>query len=60
MSEKDFTRIGCKVMALTKHPGDQISFDAHCKAKRRVIRGEAMPTPELALTDLYSRCLEIM
>lgn len=60
MSEKDFTRIGCKVVALTKHPGDLISFDAHYRAKKRVIRGKAMPTPEAALTDLYTRCLEVV
>jgi len=57
MSAEDFQKIGFKVMALTKH-SEGLSFDAHWIGRKRVIRGAVGQTPEAALADLYTRCLE--
>lgn len=58
MSERDFRKIGFKVMAMTKH-SEGLSYDAHWIGRKRVIRGAVGQTPESALADLYTRCLEI-
>lgn len=53
MLKEDIENMGARVMAVTKH-SDGLSYDAHVLVgKKRLVRGEVMPTHHTALYALW-------
>lgn len=50
-------KLGFRVMATTSFDNGDVSYDAHSiVGRRRLVKGDRMQTPELAMVALLARC----
>ena len=53
----EIARRGFRVIATTSYDNGTVSYHAHrVVGRRKLVKGDPMPTPELAMVALLTRC----